>query len=792
VGTLGVTRLFGATLVACLLAATALTPFHASAQDAGAIGIAADTPGDSEMLLEADTLTYDNDNNTVIAEGGVQIDYDGNKLVADRVTYYRATGRLVATGNVQVVDPKGTVLYSDEIDITDDFANGFANALRAETADKTYFAAESAERKDGYLTTFNRGVYTACEPCEEKPEKAPIWRIKARKIVWDGKKKTIRFYNSRFELFGLPIAYLPIMETADPTVKRKTGFLFPGFHFKSELGYGGSIPFYLALAPTYDATVAARYYTKQGFLGQAEWRQRFNNGQYYIRAAGIRQKDPTAFTEGTIDRGTDIDPNRFRGMVGTKGRFAINPRWTFGWDALVQTDKNFSYTYAIEGFNDYIHRSEIYLTGLSGRNYFDLRAMKFDVQESVVDANPYARDELQPYVLPILDYAYTVDRPVAGGELSFDINSQTLSRDEIDQNQTVPVVRGVGGLDGRLTAEAEWKRSMVTDGGLVVTPSLHLRGDTIYTRVDGMSVAGITQMAATRSVVADIRAAYNRFMATAGLEVRWPVLFSLTSSSHVLEPMAQVFARPDEQFAGTLGIPNEDAQSFVFDATTLFERDKFSGYDRMEGGTRVNMGVRYSGVFASGWTMNAIVGQSYHVAGANSFASPDLLNVGAFSGLETPTSDFVGLAGFATPWGLSASASARFDEQSWEIRRFEAKAGLNLSRFSVTGKYAFIQAQPLYGFPADRREVTVSGSARLHEYWRIFASGTYDLQTNMLVSDSIGFSYDDECFTYSMTLAESRDRNTGEVDQSIGFRLAFRTIGDFGSNSTNFSAFGEE
>ena len=92
---------------------------------------------------------------------------------------------------------------------------------------------------------------------------------------------------------------------------------------------------------------------------------------------------------------------------------------------------------------------------------------------------------------------------------------------------------------------------------------------------------------------------------------------------------------PGRAIRRTLGIPNEDAQSFVFDATTLFERDKFSGYDRMEGGTRANVGLRYSGAYGSGWTTNAMLGQSYQVAGENSFAAPDLVNVGAYSGLET-------------------------------------------------------------------------------------------------------------------------------------------------------------
>ena len=775
------TRLIGAALLASVFAADRT----AEAQD---VSLATqEIPSDSQMLLEADRLIYDNDLDTVTAVGGVQIEYAGNRLVAERVVYNRKTGRVVASGNVEIVDSTGTKIYSDEIDITDDFADGFVNALRVETVDKTYFAAESAERKGGRVTTFNNGVYTACEPCEEKPDRAPIWRIKARTIIWDGKAKTIRFHHSRFEFFGLPIAYFPVFEVPDPTVKRKTGFLMPGINYKSELGVGVQVPYYIALSPTYDLTLVGRYYSKQGFLGQAEWRQRFNNGYYSLRAAGINQQEPGEFDIGTVDAGTAEDPNKFRGMVGTKGLFNINPRWTFGWDILVQSDKNFSNTYAIDGYAALIQRSEVFLTGLHDRNYFDLRAMHFDVQEIYEDPNPLARDEKQPWVLPTFDYAYTVEEPIAGGELNIDLNAREIVRDELDSVPAVPKVAGVEGDTGRVTAEAEWKRSVVTEGGMVVSPLLAVRGDAGYADMSDGSVTAINDMATTLGVGSDVRSELYRYMATAGLEWRWPVLFSSINSTHIVEPMAQVFARPDEQYIDELGVPNEDAQSFVFDAASLFERDKFSGYDRIEGGTRVNVGARYSGLYSNGVTTNAIVGQSYHVAGLNSFAAPDLVNVGAFSGLETPTSDYVGLLGFATPLGLSSSISARLDEQTFDLRRAELKAGFAAQPVSVTAKYAFIEAQPLYGFPDDRHELTLGGSVRFLENWRIFASGTYDFTTDVLTSDSAGFAYDDECFSYLMTFNETRDRTTEETTQSVGFNISFRTIGDFGSNSSGFA-----
>ncbi|MFU0503441.1 LPS-assembly protein LptD [Pseudaminobacter sp. NGMCC 1.201702] len=791
-----VTRLYGATALACLFACAAPVPF-AFGQEVG--DLAESVPAGSQMLLEADTLVYDNDQNTVTAVGGVQIDYGGNRLVAQRVAYDRKTSRLIASGNVEIIDSSGTKIYSDEIDITDDFANGFVNALRVETVDKTYFAAESADRRGGVLTTFNNGVYTACAPCEAKPDKAPIWRIKARKIIWDGKEKTVRFEKSRFEFFGFPIAYLPAFEIADPTVKRKSGFLFPSISSKSELGVGISVPYYFALSPTYDLTVTGTGYTKQGFLGEAEWRQRFNNGEYSLKIAGIRQNQPEAFNANTVNSGPDDDPNRFRGMFGSKGNFNINPRWAFGWKVLAQTDKNFSYTYDIDGYSEYVHRSETYLTGLNDRNYFDLRAMKFQVQEDYLDTDPNARNDKQAWVLPSFDYSFTPDEPVFGGELNFDVNARSVHRSALDVAFSTPFVpdsgvervRGIDGNSTRLTAEAEWKRSFITDGGLVMTPLLAFQSDASYVNQTQASVDAINDMASHQSVAADTRSAFYRAMATAGLELRWPVLFSSSSASHILEPMAQVFARPDEAYAESLGIPNEDAQSFVFDATTLFERDKFSGYDRIEGGSRANIGLQYSGAYANGWTTNALFGQSYHLAGRNSFDSPDLVNVGAASGLETDTSDFVGLAGFSAPFGLSASASARLDEQTLELRRAELRAAYGAGPISVSTRYAFIQAQPLYGFATDRHEITVGGSARFHENWRAFGSATYDFESSVLTSDSIGFAYDDECFSYALTMTTRRDSNPIESarnddERTFGFNISFRTIGDFGSASSNF------
>ncbi|MFK4823999.1 LPS-assembly protein LptD [Paenochrobactrum sp. BZR 588] len=769
-------QLVRGTAIACLLS---IVPFAATTSPVLAQSSLEDgfkTNPDARMLLQADELVYDRDVQTVVAQGAVQIEYDGNRLVADKVTYNRQTNRMTASGNVQIVEKDGNTIYTDEIDVTDDFRDGFVNGLRVETTDDTRFVAESAERSGGEITTFNNGIYTACQACTKNPDKPVLWQIKARKIIWNGARKTVRFERGQFELFGMPIAFLPAFEIADPSVKRKSGFLFPGFAYRDKLGFGVKASYFWNLAPNYDLTVSTTGYTKQGFLTEAEWRHRLESGSYNLRIAGIHQLSSDKFNSNTTDAN-----NTDRGMIASKGDFEINSRWKYGWDVMAQSDKNFSRTYSIEGYSAKTQTSKIYLTGLGERSYFDLNFYRFDVQEDLLSSNPREVSSKQPWVFPSLDHLYIAPDAVYGGEFSITNNLQILYRKNQYDNQSNKIsfgadnyrVPGASGTNARFTSEAEWKRSFITPQGLVITPILALRGDAIGINSNSIDV--------TRSQA-------FRAMATAGMEVRWPILFSSTSSTHIIEPTAQIFVRNNEAYAGEM--PNEDAQSFVFDATNLFERDKFSGYDRVEGGTRANLGLRYSGNLNNGWGVYGLAGQSFQLGGLNSFATHDFVNVGAESGLEHRSSDYVAMLGLSNSEGFNLAARGRFNRKDFSLERGEIEAQQSWSRLTIGARYAFIAAQPNYGYIDDRQELTMSASTKLNENWRMFGRGTYELVSSTLVRASAGLAYDDECFSYAMTYSQSRTppstnglSQASKPSHSIGFNITFRTLGDFGGTS---------
>nr|WP_205925833.1 LPS-assembly protein LptD [Rhizobium sp. P38BS-XIX] len=742
--------------------------------------IKVNVPDGSKLVLSSNELIYNKDTQIVTASGAVQINYGGYRMVAQRVEYNQKSGRMTALGNVELISPDGNRMYGDKMDVTDSFSDGFVNSLRIEMPDNTRLAAEKGERVGGTQMILTKGVYTACMSCSEAG-RAPLWQVKAQRVVQNGVTHTVRLEHARFELFGQPIAYVPWITVPDNTVKRKSGFLFPSVTVSQRLGVGVKVPYYYVISPSMDATVTATGYTGQGLLLEGEFRQRFENGTHTLRVAGISQMDPEAFTAGTSDA-----EHKTRGMISSKADFKINPRWTFGWDVMAQSDNNFSRTYGLDGVDQSTRTNQAYLTGIGKRNYFDMRAYYFNEQNA--DDNSLAEKQ-QAVVYPSIDYHYVDPKSVYGGELSATMNFTHLSRDKastldnfynLGDSSLNDRFLGLSGSYTRLSTELQWQRSFTTDQGLVLTPLAAARGDIYGLNMD--------------SPVGDYSGNYDnsdlatRGMVTGGLEAKYPFLITTSNSTHVFEPIAQIYVRPDEQLGGRL--PNEDAQSFVFDATNLFDRDKFSGFDRVEGGTRANLGWRYTASFDSGYKFQHIFGQSYQLAGRNSFATADLAGVGADSGLETTRSDYVTMFGLTTPQGISLATSYRFDEKDFAFRRGDTSVGFSNDIFQTSLIYTHIAAQPQYGFTSDQDEIQSRAQIKFKEYWSVFGTVSYDINNDQFTRQGVGLSYEDECTILSISFLNKKDStNQAASDWSIGARLTFRTLGDVNLGSVQDATF---
>lgn len=742
---------------------------------------------DGQMLVQATEVDYDYNNQRVSAVGNVQMFYNGTSVEADKVIYDQKTKRLHAEGNIRFTDAQGKITYANIMDLSDDYRDGFVDSLRVDTEDQTRMAATRADRSAGNYTVFENGVYTACAPCKDDPKKPPLWQVKGARIIHNQTEKMLYFENAQLEFFGVPLAYMPYFSTPDPTVKRKSGFLMASPSQATAYGYGVEIPYYFALAPDYDATFNPRFTTRQGVLLQGEFRQRLLDGSYSIRAYGIDQLDPGAFANQPGDR-------QFRGGIDTRGQFAINDKWVWGWDGVLLSDYFFFQDYRLGQYRDPYASflslpteaiSQLYLTGVGNRSFFDARTIYY---------LSYSGNQSQvPVVHPVIDYNNVINSPIFGGEFGYKVNFTSLTRDQAvfdpittlantaglcttasaDPLARMPsqcLLRGFPGTYTRLTAEAQWRRSYTDPIGQIWTPFAILRADAIDASISNQpGVSNFLPVGETQAL---------RAMPTIGLEYRYPFINVQPWGTTTLEPMAQVIIRPNETYAGKL--PNEDAQSLVFDTSNLFSVDKFSGYDRVEGGGRANVGVQATTQFDRGGAVKVLFGQSYQLFGLNSFAVADATNTGLDSGLQHAASDYVGSVSYSPNRTYTFSVRSRMDEATWNINRFEAEGRANFDRWSVSLLYGNYAAQPELGYLTRREGILTSASVKVASNWVVSGSARWDLEANKINQYVIGAGYVDDCFVLAANIVRSYNYSTPSsppiLSTTYMFQIGLRTI----------------
>ncbi len=747
---------------------------------------------DQQMLVRADEIDYDYTNDRVSAVGNVQIYYSGSTLESDRVIYDQKTKRLHAEGNVRLTDADGKITYGQIIDLSDNFRDGFVDSLRLDLPEQTRVASSRAQRTSGNFTVFENGVYTACEPCKDDPLKPPEWQVKAARIIHDQGEQMLYFEDARIEFYGVPLAYMPYFSAPDPTVKRKTGFLMPLLSTSSLYGVGMTVPYYWALAPDYDVTIAPLITSRQGPLLQGEWRQRLVDGSYNIRAAGIFQLDRQQFAAA----GDTPGDRSFRGSVESSGQFNLSDKWIWGWDTTVLTDKTFLNDYRLSQISsnngslssvlpvpDYA-LSQLYLAGRGDRSYFDARTMYMygfsssDVQSQI------------PVVLPVIDHDYTVDQPILGGELSFHSNLTSITRQSADfdpisaqaistglctlntadpsaVNKTNCVLRGVPGTYTRFSTEADWRRTFIDPYGEMFTPFFSLRADVASVQVSNQP--GVSNYINTGGT--DIA----RAMPTAGLEYKYPFISVQSWGTQTIEPTAQVILRPNESQPNAL--PNEDAQSLIFDDSNLFKVDKFSGWDRVEGGGRVNAGLQYNAQFNRGGNVNFLFGESYQLFGLNSFAVGGLTNTGVDSGLDTTRSDYIARASYQPNSTYMFTSRFRFDQSTFAVQRMELETSANFGRWNTTIMYGDYAAQPALGLD-ERQGILANGRFKLNPNWVLLGGVQYDLKAEKISQTQVGVGYIDDCLILALNYMTSYSYSgSTAANNTVFLQLSLRTLG---------------
>jgi LPS-assembly protein len=219
------------------------------------------------------------------ASGHVELRAHRETVLADWMRYDQDTDTLHARGNV-VMRRYGSWVAGPDID----YARGTSiGTLQS----PTFYVDEVGGRGDAQTLTFDGpdsytlrdSRFTTCQAPRND------WFLHADTMKIDTQRSVGTAYNASVRFMNVPLFYSPWLEFPLSN-DRKSGFLTPTFGSSNARGFEITTPYYLNLAPNYDATLAPRLMTKRGlqlnnqvrYLSGGAWSMNGEfNGEYLLR-----------------------------------------------------------------------------------------------------------------------------------------------------------------------------------------------------------------------------------------------------------------------------------------------------------------------------------------------------------------------------------------------------------------------------------------------------------------------------------------------------------------------------
>ena len=688
--------------------------------------------------FEATELSYNNEADTVTASGNVILRSDDRSVRADEVTWDRKTGQIIATGNIRLVDEAGNQLFTDQVELTEEFDTGAMSELLIALRAGGRLAARSATRSADGNAVLTDAAYSACPVVDEAGcAKDPSWRVTARRVIYDQQAARIRFEGAMLELFGARILPLPglAIRTDD---KAESGFLVPDVRVTQVNGLELSGDYYWRIAENADLTLGASVFSNAAPMASGKWRHLTGKGAYQVTGYATFSDRATDFVGGQSLRN---DP---RGYFDANGRFQFSPDWSLTGSIRLASDRTFLRRYDIS--RDDRLRSTINLERITDNSYFSLAGWATQTLRLNADQGQV------PFALPAIDYRQKIADPLLGGNLMLQANSLALLRNDGQDTQ-------------RAFAGAQWDLKRVTAMGQVVTLTGLVRGDVYNTN---------NSLATTTLAYRGNEGWTTRGIATAAIDIEWPFVGEAFGGTQVFKPRLQFVASPRIR---NLAVPNEDARAIDLEDSNLFALNRFPGYDRVEDGSRVTWGVDWE-LQRPGWRIKSTIGQSFRLDAP----APGLFPEG--TGLSEEVTDFVGRTEVRFRNLVQFTHRFRLDKDNFAIRRNEIDATIGSRRtYAEIGYLRLNRDIATVEDLRDREELRAAARIAIGRKWSMFGSGVFNLTDReedpvfqpdgfQPIRTRLGIAYADDCIEFGATWR--RDFiDAGDARRGNAFQLFF-------------------
>lgn len=660
----------------------------------------------------------------LIADGAVEIYYQGRRLTAHRLVYDRRLDSLTIDGPITLTDGSGTVILASQAELKADMTEGILRSARVVMNQQMQLAAAEVMRVDGRYTAMTRVVASSCKVCEGDP--TPLWEIRAARVVHDQQERQIYFDQPTLRFGGVPVLFLPRLRMPDPTLTRATGFLMPSLQSSSNFGTGLRWPYFIKLGDSRDLTLTPFLTTKGAKRLELRYRQAFRTGE--IELTGIAGRDK-------------LIPGKTRGLVSADGRFDLPKGFELRFHGEAVSDRAYLLDYG-QSDKDRL-TSSIAITRTRANEHISGRFLGIQTLRAGEPQDTLAS------VLGDITWKRRFSLGPLGGQggLTFQTHShgRTSSLD-FDTD-------GDGLADGRDVARgrirADWRRDWIAGNGMIFGVLGELSTDIYRIRDDATIFGG----------------SHTRSHGALAAELRWPLVKAgRNGANHVLEPVIQLVAAP----SGTETLPNEDSVLVEFDQGNLFALNRFPGADAVERGARANIGLNYLRQDPAGWDLGLTFGRVLR--------ADDLGQFTAGSGLDGRKSDWLAASRLTTAGGLGLTNRFLLDD-AFDVTKAEMLLSYDQPRLGLDAGYLYHKADPAEGRAIDTNEIVFDGRFAIGQAgWQARVMNRYDLEADRASNAGVGLTFRNECLSVDLSLSR-RFTSSTSVSPTTDFSVSLELLG---------------
>lgn len=680
---------------------------------------------EQEIFFAADEVENNQEQSLITASGKVEIIRGNLTLYADKVIYNQKEDTVTAVGNVVLVEKDGSVIFADYTELNNHMTQGEMKNIKVIMADQSRMAAQSFAGKENDKKVLRNAVYTPCDVCRSSD---PLWQIKATKVIHDAENKNINYQNAFVEIKGTPVFYTPYLSHPDPTVKRRSGFLFPRVMSNSYLGGAVQGQYFWSIDDQQDMLFNPIFTTDKGVVYSGAFNKYLYNGNMSISGSYLK----------------DEDNNKNRGNIFAYGRYEINDYWVADTDINYASDNSYLKDLNLPKDDDTWLTSRARLQGFDNRNYASLEAYYYKILSYDLR---YAN---RPMVLPLFNYENYGNPDRYGAYAKTNISFASVTHEEDNSSH-------------RATMINSWNLPYTSPFGEKYKLVASLKSDFYY--VDNYVYEDNKPFTGTAA----------RIFPQVGLEWRLPFIRATEDSRQIIEPIVVAAFAPNQSNKPEK-IPNEDSQDVELNDTNILNLDRYSGYDRNDTGSRISYGLNWSSYGNILGRTSVLLAQSYEFSKDESFAAADDQQ-GSFT-------DYVGRIYASPNEYFDLNYRFKLDKDDYSVTYSELSSGMGPRILRLYLSYIYFQANETSSVKNEERKELYTGiRSQLTKNWSLSVYNRQDLAQNGGALEYGGFlTYEDECtrLIFNIEKDNSNDPNY-EGDFEFGFTFFLKTLGGTGT-----------